>query len=251
MLNLDTKYINKGLIEDNKTIFFTITNEGYLDYTKNMLESLKQFNCDKNVLIVCIDNISNEYFKSKGYFTHFIDLNFKEFSEFGTEGFIKCCYLKLFLINKFINLGYNIFYSDGDIFYKKNPIDELNTYREINGDMWIQNDTIYDNNFNNVCAGFLYIRANSKTKLYFDIDIPEFSYRYNECIKYNNDQTYINNFIIPHLNVHLFPLNKFPNGNYFYNFNRNIKDSIIMVHFNWIVGHEKKEQMKKYGMWII
>lgn len=34
MINLDINYINERLIEDNKTIFFTITNEGYLDYTK-------------------------------------------------------------------------------------------------------------------------------------------------------------------------------------------------------------------------
>jgi hypothetical protein len=117
--------------------------------------------------------------------------------------------------------------------------------------MWIQNDTINDNNYTNICAGFLYIRTNDITKKYFNIQIPEFTSRYNECTKHNNDQTYLNSFIIPYLNVKLFPLNKFPNGNYFYNFSENIKDSIVMVHYNWIVGHEKKERMKKYNMWLI
>ncbi len=250
MINLDTNYINNGLIEDNRTIFFTITNEGYMDYTKNMLKSLNKFNIDKNVLIVCTDDKSNEYFKSNGYYTYLINLNLSEFYHYGSEFFSKVCYLKLFLINKFIKMNYNIFYTDGDIYYVKNPINELDMYREINGDMWIQNDTIYDNNFDNVCAGFLYVRSNSRTKLYFDVEIPEFLERYNKCVKHNNDQTYINNFIIPHLRVHLFSLNKFPNGNYFYNFGEHIKDSIVMVHFNWVVGHEKKERMKKYGMWL-
>ena len=49
MINLDTNYINEGLIESNKTIYFTVTNEGYLDYTKNMLKSLNIFDCDKKL----------------------------------------------------------------------------------------------------------------------------------------------------------------------------------------------------------
>ncbi len=250
MINLDTNYINNGLIEDNKTIFFTITNEGYMDYTKNMIESLKTLNCDKKVLLVCIDKISNDYFKSKGYFTYLIDLNFNKFSNYGTDDFAKVTYIKLFMIHKLLEMNYNILITDGDIYYVKNPIDELNNYREINGDMWIQNDTIYDNNFDNLCSGFMYVRSNSRTKMYFNIEIPEFSERYKLCSKHSADQTYINLFIAPHLRVHLFPLNKFPNGNYFYNFGDNIKDSIVMVHFNWVVGHEKKERMKKYGMWL-
>jgi len=60
MINLDTKYINEGLIENNKTIYFTVTNEGYLEYTKNMLKSLNKFNCDKKMLVVCVDKVSND-----------------------------------------------------------------------------------------------------------------------------------------------------------------------------------------------
>jgi hypothetical protein len=43
MINLDIKYINEGLIEDNKTIYFTLTNEGYLDYTKKYVKITKCF----------------------------------------------------------------------------------------------------------------------------------------------------------------------------------------------------------------
>lgn len=251
MINLDKQFINESLIEDNKTIFFTITNEGYIDYTKNMLKSLSFFNCDKKMLIVCLDSSSNEYFKSQGYFTHFINLNLKEFAEFGTEKFARCCYIKIFLIYHFIKMNYNVFYSDGDIFYCKNPIIEIDLLKNQEGDLWIQNDTHIDNNYSNLCAGFMYVRSNDNTKIYFNIDIPEFTSQYTECMKHNNDQTYMNKFIIPYLNVQLFPLNKFPNGNFFYNYSEKIKDSIVMVHFNWVVGHEKKDRMKKYNMWLI
>lgn len=251
MINLDVKYINEGLIENNNTIFFTITNEGYLDYTNNMLKSLNAFNIDKKILIVCLDSISNDYFKSNGYFTYFTDLKLNNFSEFGSEGFAKCCYIKILLIYKFLEMNYNVFYTDGDIFYKKNPIDEINLLKDSVGDVWIQNDTIYDNNFDNVCAGFLYVRSNKNTIKHFNVEIPEFEEIYNMCVKHTCDQTYINLYIKPNLNVHLFPLNKFPNGKYFYNFEDKIRDTIVMVHFNWVVGHEKKERMKLYNMWIV
>ena len=146
MINLGTKYINEGLIESNKTIYFTVTNEGYLDYTRNMLKSLNRFNCDKKILMVCLDKVSNDYFVTNGYFTYFVDLKLNEFSQFGSDGFAKCCYIKIFLIYKFLKMGYNVFYSDGDIFYTKNPLNEIDALKDENADMWIQNDTLDDNN---------------------------------------------------------------------------------------------------------
>jgi hypothetical protein len=251
MINLDSNYINEGLIEDNKTIFFTITNEGYLDYTKNMLESLKRLDCNKKILVVCIDEKSNEYFISKGYFTYLIDLKFNQFSKFGTEDFAKVTYIKLYMIYKFLEMNYNILITDGDIYYNKNPITEIYQLKDKEGDMWIQNDSLDEGSFSNLCSGFIYIKSNDITKRYFNIEIPEFKDRYKFCSKSAADQTYINLFVAPYLNTHILPLYKFPNGIYFYNFSEKIKDSVVMVHFNWVVGQEKQKKMKKYGMWII
>jgi hypothetical protein len=250
MITLDSKYITEGLINNN-TIYFTVTNQGYLEYTINMLKSLNRFNIDRKLLVVCLDSISNDYFKSNGYFTHFIDLNLTTFSEFGTDGFAKCCYIKIFLIYKFLEMGYNVFYTDGDIFYTKNPLDELLLLNNESGDMWIQNDTMDDSNTSWVCAGFMYVRSNENTKRYFNIDIPEFPERYNQFTKHTCDQHYLNIYIKPYLDVKIFPLNKFPNGNYFYNSSDRIIETMVMIHFNWIVGHEKKDRMKKYNMWLV
>ena len=118
-------------------------------------------------------------------------------------------------------------------------------------DMWIQNDTLLDNSSDNICAGFLYVQSNDKTRKYFNTEISEFEQRYTECKKQNNDQTYINLYIKPFLNIRMFPLYMFPNGQYFFKHHRFIADSIVMVHYNWIIGENKKEQMKKYNMWLI
>lgn len=251
MINIDTNYINECLIEDGKTIFFTITNEGYLDYTKNMIESLKKLNIDKKILIICTDKATNEYFKSKGYFIYFMNVDLSKHYYYGSDEFSKFVIIKLFIISKLLELNYNLLYTDSDIVYFKNPIQEIEKFKYIEGDMWIQNDTYDDKDYRNVCSGFIYIRSNEITKKYFNIDIPEFQERYDLCKKHNNDQTYIILFVLPYLNTHLLPLNTFPNGKYFYQFYDKIKDSVVLVHFNWVVGHEKKERMKKYNMWLI
>lgn len=250
MLNLDRDYIKDCLVEDGKTLLFTLTNAGYIDYTINMLKSLERLDIDKYMFVFCLDKISQEYFTANGYKTHLIDSNMPTFASFKDDNFTKICFIKLYIITQILKLNLNAFYTDGDIFFVKNPLDYIMQIKDINGDMWIQNDTIFDNNFRNVCAGFMYVRSNYKTIKYFDLDIPDFSKRYKECIGENNDQTYLNKYIIENLTVHLFPLNKFPNGNYFYNFSHNIAETIIMVHFNWLIGHEKKEKMKKYNMWL-
>ena len=53
-INIKVDDLNQCLLEDGKTIITTITNYGYLLYTLNMLKSLKQFNLDRKIFIVCM-----------------------------------------------------------------------------------------------------------------------------------------------------------------------------------------------------
>jgi hypothetical protein len=62
------------------------------------------------------------------------------------------------------------------------------------------------------------------------------------------DQIYINQ--IKHkLKYKKLPFKLFPTGNYYYNNFNNINPYII--HFNWIVGHKKKEKMILHNKWFI
>ena len=252
MLHMDRTYLETCLVEGGNTLFFTITNHGYKDYTHNMLLSLRKFQVDKKVLIVCIDTESNTYFQKEGYVTYLLNLGMSDFTEFRQNNFDKICYAKLLLIYKFLCMGYHVLYTDGDIVYANDPVAYLESQRPVEGDMWIQNDSVIDDSYQNVCAGFMYVRSSEVTKRYFNIEVPHFVPRYEDCVKENNDQTYLNRYIIPYLHAHLFPLKQFPNGNYYYHFHQNIpQEALIMVHFNWVVGHTKMEKMKEYGMWWI
>jgi len=46
------------------------------------------------------------------------------------------------------------------------------------------------------------------------------------------------------------PLNNYPNGKYFYD-NPQIKETCILVHFNWVQGHQKLLKIKEHNMWLL
>jgi hypothetical protein len=47
----------------------------------------------------------------------------------------------------------------------------------------------------------------------------------------------------------MLPIELFPNGKYYYNNSANINP--YLIHFNWIVGDEKKEKMRTYDKWYL
>ena len=47
------------------------------------------------------------------------------------------------------------------------------------------------------------------------------------------------------------PLEKYPNGKMFYDNTDRVKDSCILVHFNWIKGHLKMAKIKEHKMWLL
>lgn len=253
MFTINNDIINKCLIKDINTLFITLTNTGYIDYTFNMLKSLENNdNIDKQIVIFCLDEESYNTFLTKGYNCILIKTQLSNFYGFWDNGFDKICYIKFLIIYKVIKLGYNCFYTDGDTFYMKNPINYIKNTKNIDADCWIQNDTLQENNYGNVCAGFMYVISNDITKQYFECESEESIKKYKDSgLEAPYDQSYFNKYIKSYINLQLFPLNLFPNGNYFYRNSNIIKNNLIMVHFNWVVGHDKKDKMKTYNMWLL
>ncbi len=251
MINIDKNYITECLFENNKTLFITITNIGYIEYTLNLLKSLHKLLLDKKIYIFCLDEVSYNRLSFLGYKTHLIKTDLSSYYSITDNEFDKIGYIKMLLIYKIIELGYNCLYTDGDIYFKQNPLEYIETLKDIDGDAWIQNDTLQDNNYGNVCTGYMYIRSNDITKKYFNCESSDIIKIYKSIdLPPYYDQGYFNKCIKMYLNLHLFPLDLFPNGNYFYTNNNKIYNN-IMVHFNWVVGHKKKEIMKQYNMWLL
>lgn len=225
----------------------TFTTYGYKHYTENLLASIKSNKVDLNLKVYALDKESVVHFskthknvedlKSDDSLPNYMKQNNNKFGELMFKKF-ECIYRSL------VNSNY-VLYVDSDITVKKNIADYL--IRNIGySDIIFQNDKRPSKpNKINMCAGFMFIKANKKTLKFFN---PE-NVPIQKLSKYKtHDQTYINKNLAK-FNYKALPLDLFPNGAHYYKYSNNIDPAII--HFNYIVGEKKVEYMKKYNEWYL
>ena len=251
-LNITLDDIRPCLLDD-KSVMITLTNYGYISYTRNMLKSLKPFDLDKKIFIICMDDKSAQELSSDGYHVYNMNAsNFEHFIPWNEKGYDHICYFKLVIMYQILSLSKNLLYIDGDIVFLKSPLQDLLTWQaDTEHEVWIQNDGISNNNTTNVCAGYVYIKSTETTIYLYNCLTDTAKARYKECTAHNNDQTYFNLFIKPYCKTVALPLEHYPNGNIFYAFSEQLSKTAVMVHFNWIVGHAKVEKMKKHNLWLL
>lgn len=227
--------------------FFTFTNKGYVDYTKNLLLSNKLNNSEADIKVYCLDdssfNIFSEIHKNVELFKK-EDFADKYFSQ-ADENFGNLMLVKFELIYRELLQNENTIYVDGDIVFKKNFLNYLKNYSK-DSDIIFQNDLRPSKpNREWVCAGFMYIKSNETTKEFFKPTkklIRKFT-------KYKtHDQSYINKNR-KKFKYSILPLDDFPNGAHFYEYSKSLDPYII--HFNYVRGDEKLNLMKKHGEWYL
>lgn len=234
---------------DPHTVLATVTNYGYLLYTRNMLKSLEPFGLDKAVMILCLDQKSAGILRTLGYSVSDKETDVAQFCPWNTEGYDKICYLKLEWIHSLL-LTKNVVMIDGDIVFRKNPWDDILQWQNHSPtDTWIQNDGMTDSARENLCTGYQMIRSNPRMRTLYDCKSERGQHQYSRCALQNNDQTYFNLYIKPYCTVRALPLKDYPNGGVFYRDAAEL--SPVLVHFNWVVGHEKKGKMKEHNMWLL
>ena len=241
------------LLEDGKTVITTVTNHGYLLYTLNMLKSLKPYGLDKKIFLVCIDQKSAIILSNLGYKPYCVnDTSLEKFCPWNTKGYDKICYLKLELIYQILSLKTNVLLVDGDIVFQKNPLEDLQKWiNNVADDVWIQNDAQRNGDTTNMCTGYLFIRSTKRMIDLYDCISEEGKKKYLTCALDNNDQSYFNKYVKPHCAMNALPLEKYPNGKMFYDHVDKIRETAVLVHFNWIKGHLKMAKMKEHKMWLL
>lgn len=252
-INIKEYNLNNCLLDNSKTIITTVTNYGYILYTLNMLKSLKPFGLDKKIFIVCIDKKCANILINKGYNVYCIDDQaLGKFCPWNTKGYDKICYLKLELIYKLLSLDKSVLLVDGDIVFKKNPLDDILMWnKDTLYDVWIQNDSQENRNTKNMCTGYVFIKTSDRLIELYDCVSEKGQQKYMKCAFDNNDQSYFNNFVKPACMFNALPLDKYPNGKMFYENTNFLTESAILVHFNWVQGHIKMAKMKEYKMWLL
>ena len=225
--------------------FITLTNDGYIEYTENCLKSLEKINSDCNLNCYCIGKKGYEYLNNKKYTCFLIDEeennNFQIFRQGNWSNIT---------FNKFVIIYENLLkykyvcITDGDIVFENDFFLQYLLENIESNDLLIQTEYIDDKNFV-LCSGFMFIKSNSNTLNFFN---PKYIEHKKNTSGWD-DQVYINNNKHK-LKYKMLPIELFLNGKYYYN-NNNIIKNPYLIHFNWIVGHEKKEKMRKYGKWYL
>ena len=227
--------------------FMTFTNKGYVDYTHNLLSSIKENNLDIDIKIYALDQFSLNYFEELGANVKiyqkddFADTYLKQ----DDKDFGNLMIVKFELIYKELLENDNVVYVDGDITFKKDLSEYLINFSN-DSDIIFQNDlkpSKPDREW--VCAGFMYIKSSKKTLKFFK-PTAKLIRKFN---KYStHDQTYINKNKRK-FSYTLLPLDDFPNGAHYYQYFETLDP--FLIHFNYIRGDEKQERMKFHNEWYL
>jgi hypothetical protein len=227
--------------------FITLTNTGYIDYTLNCLKTLENIQSNINMNCYCIGRDGYNELRNKGYTCELIDEEENSnFQTFRNGNWSNITYNKFKIIYNNLLTNSYVLFSDGDIVYENSDFLEYLLSNIGDNDMLIQNDSPHnnDNDDTQLCSGFMFIKSNPKTLLLFNPN--RMKHKKNEIGW--DDQVYINK--IKHkIKYTKLPLHLFPNGKYYYKNYTNINPYII--HFNWIIGHEKKEKMQFFNKWYL
>ena len=226
-------------------IFITLTNSGYIDYTLNCIKSIEKLNLNIELHSYCIGKEGYNRLISKNYKCSLIDNEkISNFIEFKTEKWSKITFNKFKIIYENLLKYDYVCITDGDIVFENPDLFNYLLENIEDNDMLIQNDMMDNNNNSNLCTGFIFIKSNDITKELFN----PIRMQKNINIASWNDQLYVNK-IKNELKYKMLPLDLFPNGQYYYKNSLNIKP--YLIHFNHVVGHEKKRKMIEYNKWYL
>ena len=253
--NLIPNPINKELeifIPDNfkkeNFIFFTLINQGYLDYFLNFYVTLRKLNIHRDLLPITIDTKSHIFLLKTGIFNVYFDTTYTYHKhDINKKGnWVIMMFNKMTLNYILIKSGFLTLYSDADIIFKKNPIPKIKNYMR-KYEIITQNDKFWysPEDFNMICAGFMAVKPTENTLRLLNpskINLNDFI----------DDQTYINNtYNNFDLKILFLPISEYPNGSHYYHYPRLYDKTAYVIHFNHCVGDVRRWKMIEAGYWVI
>ncbi|XP_071477387.1 uncharacterized protein [Diadema antillarum] len=234
-------------------VILASTNSAFLDFTDNWLESLKRCGISSGITLVAEDHSAYYYLNNRTDID--LDVLLTDEAESPSEKLLFDSPEYKRLVNKrpsyvlrLLENGHDVLFSDVDIVWLKNPL----PYFDDKHDVWLQEDQhdppVY-------CAGFTLYRSTP-----WGIKLVK------EWVKELGrhptlpDQRVLNNLLKKDryqqgLKRAVMDPTLFPNGNLFFDPKWRAANSgveTVMVHNNWIIGHDLKvERFKQEGLWYL
>ena len=228
--------------EKEWTIMLSVNN-GYKDFFLNWLAAYRKADLDYPIIVIAEDHDLVKYMdKYKTNKMRIIESELPHINNtviFGSKQFNELSVRRHTYILKELEDGSDIVFSDTDTVWLKNPV----PYFTGNYDIWMQLDK--EGYF---CPGLMAIKSSETTISFFK------NLTHGLSLTSQADQPYINNIIgNSDVRVAALPVYEFPSGRqYFGQFSSVNRSKAVVVHNNWIKGHEAKfSRFLKFNLWFL
>jgi hypothetical protein len=229
-------------IKNNDWIIMLSVNSAYLDFYFNWLAAYKQTNLTYLIFVITEDNDVFTYFdKHKTKNVKVIESEFPQIKNsvvFGSPLFNQLSVRRHTYILKKLQQGINIVFSDTDTVWLKNPF----LYFTGKFGIWMQLDKV-----GFYCPGTMAVKSSKVTISFFKKLTKGLS------STSQPDQPFMNKLIKKSdVLVQALPTFEFPSGRqYFDTFSNIERRKAVVVHNNWLIGHEaKRDRFLKYNLWF-
>jgi hypothetical protein len=245
----------------DKTLVFTVTSDGYKDYTWNLWLLLSKLKLPWKLCILCFDKESYNFLQRiAGISCRLFQLSGQHIEHkapllFGTPSFKRMNRQKL-LVLEYLSQRSDIeklIFLDSDIAVFRDPVPVLSTLL-MEHDLWFQcdekNETFVCSNdlCSNPCTGIIAMHLTDTSRPFLKRLYTIHPDIWNKAV---SDQDYIfeqlrsNDIVYKTLSRDLFPNGTFVTGD------RYKANNPILLHFNYITGKDKKRMMKMRGYWLV
>lgn len=232
----------------NWTVLITI-NKAFFDFYQNWLWHFQQLHLPENVSVIVIAEDDEVYEKARELKTPSVTVKKSHMEHintslvFNTPLFKKYMARRAVYILEYLQQGNDILHVDVDSVWLKNPF----PYLVGNFDIWAQADN--DNGV--ICIGFIALKSKYKVINFVKQWIEVMQSKKNT----KADQNVFNEILRPRKNLRIkrLPSVNFPFGKlYFEKMKNEDRAKTIVVHNNWIIGHDKKlDRFKKFKLWRV
>ena len=247
----------------NKTLVFTVTSDGYKYFTWNLWKIIEKLGLPWKLCILCLDKESNDFFNriavipSRLYLMNGPKIDHKTPATFGTTSFKRMNRMK---INALHDLSQRLdietlLFLDSDIAIFRDPLPYIHE-RLSEAPLWLQCDEKREDSFvccdvdhcTNPCTGVIAMRMTDESRKTFKQLYSIESETWREAV---TDQDYIFHRLkqlqIPHTTL---DRGLFPNGTFLAR-DRFKQTEPYLLHFNYMMGSQKKQFMKQKECWFI
>jgi len=255
-------FLLKPFLSDDGHIVATCINSGYFDYLQNMHENMKRTNVPWTLCTVCMD--AEAYRKCvehgipaielKSNNVHYGDSELQVYSSWNDANWNKITFMKLNAIQWLLSFSAvkSMTYTDSDIHIYRDYMPYLRgiMFDDLNTDLWIQSDhnsIKFEEHGWALCSGFFHLRNVPLVRRLFEYgeeDVQKY--------KFNSDQEHL----VAQIRKYQVPFKQldralFPNGVFIGRVAPNVLERAFLIHYNYLVGADKKKKMAQNGHWYL